>query len=159
MGSHQMWERRRASKSELRGVNPLEAYFRANDDRLIHKWIHYFDIYHRHFAQYRNQPVTIVEFGVFQGGSLQMWKDYFGPKARIVGVDINPKCAELAESQIEIYIGDQDDREFLRELRDKVGDIHVLIEDGGHTMTQQISTFEELWPNIVDGGVFLMEDL
>jgi hypothetical protein len=40
-----------------------------------------------------------------------------------------------------------------------VGDIDVLIEDGGHTMAQQIATFEELWPNIVEGGVFLMEDL
>lgn len=140
-------------------VNPLEAYFRANDDRLIHKWIHYFDIYHRHFQQYRNRPVTVVEFGVFHGGSLQMWKKYFGSQARIVGVDINPECAKLAEPQIEIHIGDQGDRDFLADLSAKVGGIDVLIEDGGHRMTQQVATFEMLWPNIVDGGVFLIEDL
>lgn len=139
--------------------NPLTEYFLANDGRQIHKWMHYFDIYHRHFQQYRDKPVTIVEFGVKHGGSLQMWKSYFGPRARIVGVDINPKCANLEEPQIEIVIGDQDDRQFLRSLADKVGDIDVLIEDGGHMMTQQIATFEELWPNVVDGGVFLMEDL
>jgi cephalosporin hydroxylase len=154
-----MLRRNRGVKADEAEVNPLEAYFRANDDRLIHKWIHYFEIYHRHFAQYRDKAVTVVEFGVSQGGSLQMWKNYFGPRARIVGVDINPKCAALTEPQIEIYIGDQDDRDFLRELAAKVGDVDVLIEDGGHTMTQQISTFEELWPSIVDGGVFLMEDL
>ncbi len=151
--------RKRPIQKDEPGVNPLEEYFRANNDRLIHKWIHYFEIYHRHFAPYRNRPVTIVEFGVSEGGSLQMWKQYFGPEARIVGVDINPKCAALTEPQIEIYIGDQDDRTFLRELSEKVGDIDVLIEDGGHTMTQQISTFEELWPSIVVGGVFLIEDL
>ncbi|MDT4913015.1 MAG: hypothetical protein QOC66_2143 [Pseudonocardiales bacterium] len=139
--------------------NPLTDYFNANSGRLIHKWMHYFDIYHRHFQKYRGKPVTIVEFGVSHGGSLQMWKSYFGPRARIFGVDINPKCAALGEDQIEIVIGDQDDRQFLKSLADKVGDIDVLIEDGGHTMTQQIATFEVLWPNVVDGGVFLMEDL
>ncbi len=140
-------------------VNPLEAYFEANQGRLIHKWMHYFDIYHRHFRQFRNQPITVVEFGVSQGGSLQMWKNYFGPKARIIGVDIEPKCANLEEDQIEIMIGDQDDRDFLKTVAARAGSIDVLIEDGGHTMTQQIATFEELWPSIAHGGVFLMEDL
>jgi hypothetical protein len=88
-----------------------------------------------------------------------MWKHYFGPKARIFGVDINPACASLGEDQIEIVIGDQEDRGFLRELAERIGDIDVVIEDGGHTMTQQIATFEELWPHVVDGGVYLTEDL
>jgi hypothetical protein len=34
-----------------------------------------------------------------------------------------------------------------------------LIDDGGHTMRQQIATFEEMFPAVVDGGVFLVEDL
>lgn len=156
------WKRIRSrggTEVDVEQGNPLEAYFNANQGRLIHKWVHYFDIYHRHFQPYRNRPVTIVEFGVSHGGSLQMWKHYFGPQARIVGVDINPKCAALTEPQIEIVIGDQEDRSFLRSLAAKVGDIDVLIEDGGHTMAQQIATFEELWPSIVDGGIFLMEDL
>ena len=140
-------------------TNPLEAYFYANQGRLIHKWVHYFDIYDRHFASFRNKPVTVVEFGVSQGGSLQMWKHYFGRRARIFGVDIDPRCAALAEPQVQIRIGDQEDRDFLRSLADEIGPIDVLIEDGGHTMGQQIATFEELWPSIVDGGVFLMEDL
>jgi hypothetical protein len=140
-------------------INPLEKYFRANQGRLIHKWVHYFDIYHRHFQQYRGKPITVVEFGVSHGGSLQMWKAYFGPQARIFGIDIDPRCKALTEPQIEIVIGDQEDREFLRSLAAQVGDVDVLIEDGGHTMTQRIATFEELWPNIVEGGVFLMEDL
>lgn len=106
--------------SETSG-NPLRDYFEANRGRLIHKWIHYFDIYHRHFASYRGRPITLVEFGVFHGGSLQMWKQYFGPQARIVGVDINPDCASLAEEQVEIRIGDQSDREFLRSLAADVG--------------------------------------
>jgi hypothetical protein len=139
--------------------NPLEAYFYGNQGRRIHKWAHYFEIYHRHFASFRNKPVTIVEFGVAQGGSLQMWKHYFGRKARIIGVDIDPRCAAFAEPQVQIRIGDQEDRSFLRSLADEIGGIDVLIDDGGHTMGQQIATFEEFWPSIVEGGVLLMEDL
>lgn len=139
--------------------NPLEVYFYKNRGRLIHKWLHYFDIYDRHFSPYRNKPVTIVEFGVYHGGSLQMWKHYFGKNARIIGIDINPECKKLEEKQVEIYIGDQENRDFLRKLRKQIGPIDVLIEDGGHSMGQQIATFEEMFPAIKDGGVYLVEDL
>lgn len=140
--------------------NPLAAYFNANQDgRLIHKWLHYFDIYHRHFAPYRDRTVTIVEFGVYHGGSLQMWRHYFGSRARIIGVDIDPRCAELTGPGIEVRIGDQADPEFLRRLVAEVGPIDVVIEDGGHTMEQQLTTFRELWPAVTDGGLYLVEDL
>src|SRR3954452_23932755 len=155
-----VWKRIRSWQPEpLEEGNPLEAYFRANPGRRIHKWVHYFDIYHRHLAQYRGKPITVVEFGVSHGGSLQMWKHYFGRKARIIGVDIDPHCSAFAERRVEVVIGDQEDRGFLRQLRDRVGPIDVVIEDGGHTMAQQINTFEVLWPAVRDGGVFLLEDL
>lgn len=140
-------------------VNPLERYFRTNKGRMIDKWMHYFDIYDRHFSPYRGKPVTVVEFGVQHGGSLQMWRKYFGRRARIFGVDIDPRCAALADPGTEIIIGDQEDRGFLASLRERIGPIDVLIEDGGHTMGQQIATFEELWPAVADGGVYLVEDL
>ena len=78
-------------------MGELEAYFRSNTGRLISKWEHYFEVYERHFAPYRNRPIRVVEFGVWHGGSLQMWRSYFGPQAHIVGVDFRPECARLAE--------------------------------------------------------------
>lgn len=139
--------------------NPLRAYFDSGPERLLHKWVHYFDIYHRHLAPYRGKAITLVEFGVFHGGSLRMWRDYFGRRARIVGVDIDPRCAELAERGTEVVTGDQEDREFLARLRDGLGTIDLVIDDGGHTMGQQIATFEELWPAVRDGGLYVVEDL
>ena len=139
--------------------NPLWKYFSHNEGRIIHKWHHYFDIYHNHFCRFRNLPVTILEIGVFKGGSLQMWKNYFGPAARIYGVDIDAQCKELEEEQVRIFIGDQADRIFLQKLKDKIGPIDILIDDGGHTMTQQIATFEELYPAVRENGVYLIEDL
>lgn len=140
--------------------NPLTAYFEKNKDgRLIHKWMHYFDIYHAHFAPFRKKQITIVEFGVYHGGSLQMWKKYFGKKARIIGVDINPVCKQVEEKQIEVFIGDQENRDFLRTLRKEIGRADIIIDDGGHQMGQQIATFQEMFPILKDGGVYLIEDL
>ena len=147
------------SPGDSSDVNPLEVYFENNKRRLIHKWMHYFDIYHRHFQRFRGRPVVVLEFGVNQGGSLQMWRKYFGRKAMIYGVDIDPRCAELDGRRTKIFIGDQEDREFLRSIAAEIGKIDVLIEDGGHTMGQQIATFEELYPHLSEDGVFLVEDV
>lgn len=88
-----------------------------------------------------------------------MWKEYFGPNAKIFGIDINPYCKKLEDEQIEIFIGDQEDRRFLRSLREKIPRIDILIDDGGHTMRQQINTYEELFSNINENGVYLCEDI
>jgi hypothetical protein len=140
-------------------MNDLEKYFYDNTSRIIHKWRHYFEIYDRHFSRYRNTPVHIVEVGVFKGGSLQMWKQYFGAQARIYGVDIDPRCAEYSEDRIEILIGSQEDREFLRTIPQRVPKIDIFIDDGGHTMKQQITTFEEIYQHVDANGIYLCEDL
>ncbi len=140
-------------------VNPLEAYFFKNTGGLIHKWHHYFEIYHRHFAAFRGKAPVVVEIGVFHGGSLQMWRDYFGPGCRIVGIDNRPECAQFADDDITILIGDQADRRFLASVRESVPHIDILIDDGGHTMNQQIATFEELYPHLSPRGIYLCEDV
>lgn len=139
--------------------NPLLKYFRSNRKRLIHKWMHYFDIYHRHFQSYRGKRIVVVEFGVSQGGSLQMWRQYFGKRAKIYGVDIDPRCANLGGRGTKVLIGDQSDRDFLRKVVAETGPIDIVIEDGGHTMQQQIATFEEVYPAVKSDGVFLVEDV
>lgn len=140
-------------------MNDLEKYFNENTGNSIHKWKHYFDVYERHFSKFRGKDVVLVEFGVFHGGSLQMWKSYFGDKVKIYGVDINPYCKELEEDQVKIFIGDQSDKKFLAELAREIPKIDILIDDGGHTMRQQINTFEALFPNVKEEGVYLCEDI
>lgn len=140
-------------------MNDLEHFFAQHTGRLIHKWMHYFEIYDRHFSRFRGQPVNILEFGVSQGGSLQMWKHYFGASANVFGADINPNCKQFEEPGVQIFIGDQGDRGFLRSLAKVLPPIDILIDDGGHTMQQQIQTFEELFPRVAPRGVYLCEDL
>lgn len=141
------------------GQGRLLRFFEAPDHRMIHKWMHYFEIYERHFERFRGRPITLVEIGVFQGGSLQMWRDYFGPQAQIVGVDINPMVRRFEAPGTRIRIGDQADPAFLSRLAAELPAIDILVDDGGHTMRQQITTFEVLYPKVSAEGVYLCEDL
>jgi 23S rRNA U2552 (ribose-2'-O)-methylase RlmE/FtsJ len=140
-------------------MNDLESYFRNNDKRLIHKWAHYFEVYDQHFSRYRNREIVILEIGVSQGGSLQMWKSYFGDNAKIYGIDVDPRCKELEEDNIKIFIGSQANPTFLQEIKAKIPPIDILIDDGGHTMNQQIISFEELYDHIKADGIYLCEDV
>src|SRR6185369_13635192 len=151
--------RRSARAPAATDANPLSAYFFANTGRLMHKWHHYLDIYHRHFRRFRGRSPVVLEIGVYHGGSLQMWREYFGPGTRIVGLDIDPRCAALAEDGIEILIGDQADRAFLAEVRRRHPHVDIVIDDGGHGMQQQIVSFEELYPHLQPEGIYLCEDM
>jgi 23S rRNA U2552 (ribose-2'-O)-methylase RlmE/FtsJ len=144
---------------DTNNMNDLEKYFYNNNDKLIDKWLHYFNIYDIYFNKYKNkEEIVILEIGVFQGGSLQMWKSYFGPNAKIYGIDINPNCKSFEEKNIEIFIGSQSDRAFLRKIKQEIPKVDILIDDGGHKMNQQIIAFEELFDHVKEDGIYLCED-
>jgi hypothetical protein len=138
--------------------NDLLKYFENNKQRLIFKWLHYFEIYDRYLSKYRQTDVHFLEIGIFQGGSLQMWKDYFGPKAKIMGVDHNPLCQQFEEDQVSIFIGDQADKTFLSRLKRELPRVDIVLDDRGRTMEQQINTFEAMYPHLSANGVYLCED-
>lgn len=142
--------------------NSLEHFFFEEKHNILDKWMHYFEAYERFFSKYKGNDVTIVEIGVFKGGSIQMWKNYFksgGNKVKVYGIDIDDKCKLLEEEDIEIFTGSQEDRDFLRDVKGKVGKADIIIDDGGHCMNQQIVAFEELFDLLNDDGIYLCEDL
>jgi cephalosporin hydroxylase len=125
----------------------------------MHKWKHYFPVYERHFRDFIYKPVTFVEIGCGRGGSLQMWKRYFGPHARIVGIDILPECKQFEEDQIEIRIGAQQDLQFLESLVAEFGPPDIVLDDGSHVMSHVIASFKFLYPRVAKNGVYMVEDL
>ncbi|MFG6439384.1 class I SAM-dependent methyltransferase [Roseateles sp. LKC17W] len=133
--------------------------FKTNDQKLIHKWVHYFPIYERHLAPFRNRTITVLEIGVFKGGSLQMWQRFLGPMATIVGIDINPECKQHEEPGIHVRIGDQSDPQFLQSLIDEFGTFDIVIDDGSHRMQHLLRSFEFLYPRIAKNGLYIAEDL
>jgi hypothetical protein len=140
--------------------NPLGAYFDSiAEGRGVWKWMHYFDIYHRHLQKFVGKEVHVVEVGVYSGGSLGMWKTYFGHGCTIYGIDVKEACLAYQEERVRIFIGDQADRRFWGRFKTQVPDVDILIDDGGHLPEQQIATLEEMLPHIRAGGVYLCEDI
>jgi hypothetical protein len=136
----------------------IQAMVENNQGRLIDKWNHYFPVYERYFSKYRGKEVTILEIGVYHGGSMQLWKEYFGEKCNVYGVDIIPQCKQFEEDRVHIFIGSSADRTFLRTLKQQIPKIDILLDDGGHTMRQQIIAFEELFDHVKEDGVYMCED-
>ena len=118
----------------------------------------YFDVYDILFEKYRNNSITFVEVGVWGGGSLFMWRDFLGSKARIIGIDLNPAAVKWEKEGFEIFIGNQSDPAFWEGFKKKIGPVDVLLDDGGHTYVQQIITMECMINQIKDGGMLVVED-
>lgn len=115
---------------------------------------HYLKVYKSHFKKIRLNPLEILEIGVQNGGSLRMWRDYF-PNSNITGIDINNGCKKHGGERIKILIGDQADADFLSTL----GKFDIIIDDGGHTMVQQHTSYQVLWNHLNKGGIYVIEDL
>jgi len=123
------------------------------------KWEKYFPIYEELLSKYKDKEITFVEIGVLNGGSLEIWKKYFGKKARIIGIDKNPKCKQFENENYEIFIGSQSDPIFWRNFYKNIGKVDIILDDGGHTNYQQITTLVESINFIKDGGIHIVEDV
>jgi len=133
--------------------------FMTNDGKIIHKWAHYFPIYERHFAPWRNRSLVFWEVGVYEGGSLQMWQRFFGPNALIVGIDINEVCKAHEAPGIKVRIGNQADTRFLQSVIDEFGPPDVLLDDASHHMKPTWEMFQYVYPHIPKNGVYMVEDM
>ena len=133
-------------------------YIGSGHSRPIHKWHHYFDIYEKHLSRFRHANPTVLELGVEQGGSLQMWRAYFGPACRLFGIDSDPGARRYEDTADDIFVGDQRDRNFVRAVLREVGRPDVVINDGAHMASQQIEAFEELYNALSEDGVYIVED-
>ena len=133
--------------------------FLTNQGKVIHKWEHYFPAYERHFSPWRGRSLTFLEIGVARGGSLAMWRRYFGPLAKIVGIDIDPKCRAREDDGVAVRIGDQADTGFLDTIIEEFGVPDIVLDDGSHQMRHIQASFDHLYPKIPKNGVYMVEDL
>jgi hypothetical protein len=137
---------------------PMHRAFYENTGTVVHKWRGYLQIYDRHFSRFRNSRVRILEIGVSRGGSLQMWRDYFGGEAVIFGIDVDRKCAQYDGVAGQVRIGSQDDPAFLESVVSEMGGVDIIIDDGSHIGRHQRVSFEVLFPLLDNNGIYLRED-
>jgi hypothetical protein len=131
------------------------------------KWVHYLPVYDRLFGPFEHgfttpegdrRSLRFLEIGVSKGGSLQIWREFFGSAAVIFGVDINPECAKTAGPDRQVRIGSQADPTFLRSVVEEMGGVDVVLDDGSHVATHQRASFDVLFPLLSTGGLYVVED-
>lgn len=121
--------------------------------------------YERYFDALKYEPIRFIEIGVGGGESIQTWLDYF-PRAKVYGVDIvrdtNPWNTPIPKAHVryQFVCGSQSDPTFWKCFAaDHGGDWDVVVDDGGHTSEQIITTFNGLWHAVKPGGLYCIEDL
>jgi hypothetical protein len=147
----------------IRGSDSLsKLFYQYSGDRVIHKWNHYLPIYSRLLTPFQDgfygRPLRFLEIGVWRGGSMQLWRSFFGPRAVIFGIDKNPKCSAFNDDVAKVRIGSQDDVYFLSDVIGEMGGVDVVLDDGSHIARHQRASFEFLFPILSDNGLYVIED-
>lgn len=135
----------------------LRDLFETHKGRVVHKFPHHIDVYDNLFAKYR--APSILEIGIAEGGSLELWRKYFGPEAVIMGIDIADRSALEGESANRVFTGDQGSPEFWNMVIPQIGRPNIIIDDGSHKCKDQIVTFTKLFPLLQDEGLYVIEDI
>ena len=113
------------------------------------------EFYHDYMVKYTNP--RLLEIGIYDGASLKMWEEFFGFPT-IVGVDIESK-KQYESLNIKTMIADQSDPTQLLKCLEVCSEYDIIVDDGGHTMQQQLVTIATLFPHLKSGGLYVLEDL
>ncbi len=104
-------------------------------------------------------PLRVLEVGVWRGGSLELWRKYFGESAIIFGVEINPKYPKVGKDVAEVRFGSQSDPAFLATVIDEMGGVDIVIDDGSHRSADVLASIKHLFPRLASPGLYIIEDL
>jgi SAM-dependent methyltransferase len=139
----------------------FEELHQRTSGKLSDKWDLYLDIYDQALASYRDAPISLLEIGVQNGGSLETWSNFFPSAELIIGCDINPSCASLKfeDPRIIVVVGDATEPQIVQKLTSKSSSFDVIIEDGSHLSSDIVRSFTSYFPLLRPGGIYLAEDL
>ena len=139
----------------------LRQLYEQHQGKVSDKWSIYLAEYDRLFSYYRSQPVRMLEIGIQNGGSLEVWSKYFRFAERLIGCDINPDCAKLLydDPRISVIVGDANADPITEQVFACSEKFDIIIDDGSHTSSDIVRSFARYFPSVVDGGMFVAEDL
>lgn len=142
-------------------VNSLAELYAGHAGRVSQKWAGYLVAYDDVLAPRRPDRLTLLEVGVQNGGSLEVWSRYFPSAQVLVGCDIEPACAELTfdDPRIHVLVGDAGDPATIAAIASIAPSFDIIIDDGSHRSDDIVRTFVRLLPMLADGGVYIIEDL
>ncbi len=121
-----------------------------------HNYLHFYEGLIGHLRQ---EPAPrVLEIGVYDGGSLRMWEEFF-PNAQLVGADIDPRTLASASNRSRIEIMDQSDIAQLTRVAVAHGPFDLIVDDGSHIWDHQITSLRTLYPFVKPGGTYIVEDI
>lgn len=125
------------------------------------KWASYLEVYDRLFEEKREQPVRLLEIGVQNGGSLEIWTKYFTDAVSIIGCDIDPRVGELRfdDGRISVVVGDATDAAVAAQILELCPAFDVIIDDGSHKSSDIVRAFLLYFDRLAPGGIYVVEDL
>ena len=85
-------------------------------------------------------------------------EEIFWRRAIIHGVDSDPACSRFAEDRVVTHIGSQTDAGLLKRVVKEMGGVDVVVDDASHRGSDQIASFEVLYPLVDENGVYICED-
>lgn len=118
------------------------------------------DEYLNVFQALRYKPISFLEVGTGQGGSLKFFEDYFShPNTVISGIDHHLPLKEVSfKKSTQIFVGNQNDSKFLKQIGKDRGRFDIIIDDGAHSFTETQNTYKNLFSFVKPGGYYLIED-
>jgi hypothetical protein len=139
----------------------LEQLYAEGSEKVSDKWSLYLVEYGRIFDKYREQPIALLEIGIQNGGSLEIWTKFFANARKFVGCDINPDCARLfyEDPRVTVVVGDANSVAVQKMVLQHAPILDVIIDDGSHRSSDIIMSFARYFPHLADGGIFVVEDL
>lgn len=116
----------------------------------------YLETYEKLFQSYKDEDIVFLEVGVREGGSLRLWGDYFS-KAIIYGYDIVDSATPNTFNERINYIV----KDINTVTPDEVADmkIKIALDDGSHMLQDQVEFVKKFYPNILEGGMVIVEDI
>lgn len=137
----------------------LSSLFYANRGNITDKWEQYLAVYDAELHDWHGRDISLLEVGVQNGGSMQVWSKYFGTASRIVGLDIDERIMDLAHpDNVRLVVADGTDaQQVISALGDATFDL--IVDDGSHMSADVIKSFRLLFPRLNPGGKYIIEDL
>ena len=104
------------------------------------------------------QKIDMLEIGVDREASLQLWERFF-PRATVFGADRDGQRGyRNSKRATKILQCNQRDPASVRRLA-TFRNWTVVIDDGSHVPSHQLRTFEIIFPHVMPGGVYIIEDI
>lgn len=150
---------RHVKSDSVRGL--YAAYAQERGQKVSTKWDSYLEVYEDAFRPFKQQAVDLLEIGVQNGGSLEIWSRYF-PRARtLTGCDINPRCGALqyADPRVQVIVGNANEQATFQKIAARSPAFDIIVDDGSHRTNDVISSFLTYFPLLKPGGIFIAEDM